>query len=128
MKTKNKILVLFLIIPILNLVYLFLYKKDDKILGHLDSVVDSIGQSTGTILVLVIINLIFNFLINKKWEIRLSTLNFIIYCLIIISLFLVNIYIKQKEYTDYNNRINEEMTQLKNELTKYDNMIKYLIK
>ena len=60
MKTKNKILVLFLIIPILNLVYLFLYKKDDKILGHLDSVVGSIGQSTGTILVLVIINLIFN--------------------------------------------------------------------
>ena len=88
MKTKNKILVLFLIIPILNLVYLFLYKKDDKILGHLDSIVGSIGQSTGTILVLLLINLIYNFIINKKWEIRLSNLNFIVYSLIIIGLFL----------------------------------------
>lgn len=123
MKTKYKIIVLSLILPLLNLAYLFLYRRDNTTMGYLDSFVGSIGKSIGTMLVLMLINLIFNFLINRKWKIQLSMLNFIVYALIIIGMFLMEIVINQENYTEQTIRIKEKMVLLNDELTKYDNEI-----
>jgi hypothetical protein len=89
MNTRIRVLLLALIIPFLSLINNLLFTNDKAPLNLIHSISGAVGTSVGFMLGILAFNAIVNFILNRKFQIRISNVNFIIYSILIIALYIV---------------------------------------
>lgn len=112
MNTRAKIIFLALIIPFLSLINNFLFTNYLAPLNLINFFSASVGTSLGSMVIILTLNAFTNLILNKKFQIIISNVNFIIYSIVIIVFYVVtNILIPAEANKLKNSYINNELVE-----------------
>jgi tetratricopeptide (TPR) repeat protein len=118
MKTRAKIIFLTLIIPFLSLIYNLFFTNYLTPLNLISSFSGAVGTSLGSMAVILIFNAFTNLILNKKFHIIISNVNFIIYSILIIVFYVVtNILIPDEANKLNSSYINNEIVEYNAQLS-----------